>query len=295
MMAASNVSVFLFGNPVPLQQVYSRGAGFSVLLRSYFTFVTVRLTRGHKLIICRSNSLITAKLDVYLWIPLTTANRRDCHDLKIWWLLWHDHGFTHSCPAHYRCLCCLHHFLCSPSSSTSSSTARTERVADHRLSIWPTYRVRMVVLGRLSEVWCVDLWSIVSNHSIDEFLVGPVSSTTILGKDIVILNTLDACVELLEKRSSIYSGRPRMPFAGELYVFHGTPKWLAHTSRVGWDQQLVFSPYNRHFRAMRKLAQNQLGTKVAASKYYDIIEVETKHLILRLYQEPEGLAKHIRT
>ena len=47
-------------------------------------------------------------------------------------------------------------------------------------------------------------------------LAGPVSSVTVLGKTIVILNTLRACTDLLEKRSSIYSGRPVLPFAGEM-------------------------------------------------------------------------------
>lgn len=47
-------------------------------------------------------------------------------------------------------------------------------------------------------------------------VIGSVSSVTVLGKRVIILNSLKSCVDILEKKSSVSSGRPRMPFAGEL-------------------------------------------------------------------------------
>lgn len=46
---------------------------------------------------------------------------------------------------------------------------------------------------------------------------GPISSVTILGQKLIILNDKDASFELKDKQASIYSGRPRMKFA-EMYV-----------------------------------------------------------------------------
>jgi hypothetical protein len=46
--------------------------------------------------------------------------------------------------------------------------------------------------------------------------LGPVSSVCIMGQPIIILNSLKACDDLLEKRSGIYSGRPVLQFAGEM-------------------------------------------------------------------------------
>jgi hypothetical protein len=46
---------------------------------------------------------------------------------------------------------------------------------------------------------------------------GPVSSMCVLGQLIIILNSLKACED--EKRSAIYSGRPVLQFAGEMYVY----------------------------------------------------------------------------
>ena len=50
----------------------------------------------------------------------------------------------------------------------------------------------------------------------DILAIGPVSSVTVLGKRVILLNSLKSCIDILEKKSSVSSGRPRMPFAGEL-------------------------------------------------------------------------------
>lgn len=47
-------------------------------------------------------------------------------------------------------------------------------------------------------------------------LLGPISSVQALGKTIVILNSLDVCKDLLQKRSLKYSDRPPLVLAGEL-------------------------------------------------------------------------------
>lgn len=48
---------------------------------------------------------------------------------------------------------------------------------------------------------------------------GPISSLSAMGQTIVILNDMKICIELLEKRSAIYSDRPRMVFLVDLYVY----------------------------------------------------------------------------
>lgn len=49
-------------------------------------------------------------------------------------------------------------------------------------------------------------------------MIGPISSVTILGQTIVIVNDVQTAVELLEKRSAKHSSRPKQIFAGEMYV-----------------------------------------------------------------------------
>lgn len=49
--------------------------------------------------------------------------------------------------------------------------------------------------------------------------LGDVVYARLLGKEMIILNTLQAARDLLEKRSAIYSDRPRSVLLEELYVF----------------------------------------------------------------------------
>ena len=47
-------------------------------------------------------------------------------------------------------------------------------------------------------------------------MIGDIIYLNILGEDMVILNSVEVAKDLLERRSSIYSGRPRMPMLNEL-------------------------------------------------------------------------------
>ena len=46
---------------------------------------------------------------------------------------------------------------------------------------------------------------------------GPISSLTAFGQHLIIVNEAHIAVELLEKRSAIYSDRPTLVFGGEMY------------------------------------------------------------------------------
>lgn len=45
---------------------------------------------------------------------------------------------------------------------------------------------------------------------------GPLSSITVLGQTMVIVNDAQCAFDLMEKRSSLHSSRPRMIFGGEM-------------------------------------------------------------------------------
>jgi hypothetical protein len=47
---------------------------------------------------------------------------------------------------------------------------------------------------------------------------GSISSVTVMGQTLVILNDKQLAFELMEKRSSIHSSRPKQIFAGEMYI-----------------------------------------------------------------------------
>lgn len=49
-------------------------------------------------------------------------------------------------------------------------------------------------------------------------LYGPISSISVLGQSIVIINDYRIALDLLDKRNANYSDRPRLRFCGEMYV-----------------------------------------------------------------------------
>ncbi|CEL08495.1 hypothetical protein ASPCAL11644 [Aspergillus calidoustus] len=111
-------------------------------------------------------------------------------------------------------------------------------------------------------------------------LYGPISSITIFGETIVILNDSRIAFDLLEKRSTIYSSRPKMTFAGEM---------------VGWEHILAMQTYSDTFRAYRKAMHRVLGTKNVISQFNELQDVEVRRFLLRVLDKPGDLVQHIRT
>ncbi|GJJ12868.1 hypothetical protein Clacol_007114 [Clathrus columnatus] len=70
------------------------------------------------------------------------------------------------------------------------------------------------VIGNLPQMPKMHEWLTFSEWSKD---YGDCIYLTILGQPILVLNSLKAATELLDQRSSIYSSRPRLVMAGDLY------------------------------------------------------------------------------
>ncbi|KAI1386111.1 putative cytochrome P450 oxidoreductase OrdA-like protein [Hypoxylon trugodes] len=110
-------------------------------------------------------------------------------------------------------------------------------------------------------------------------LYGPISSVTMMGQTIVIVNDAQLAFELLEKRSAKYSSRPRQVFVGEM---------------MGWENSLGLSPYNNRFRSYRKKMTRVLSTKTGAAQFDRLQGAEVGHFLLHLLDNPGGFVQHIR-
>ncbi|KAL4908215.1 hypothetical protein BDW74DRAFT_188399 [Aspergillus multicolor] len=109
---------------------------------------------------------------------------------------------------------------------------------------------------------------------------GPISSVTVFGQTIVILNDSRVAFDLLEKRSNVYSSRPWMTFAGEM---------------VGWKDILAMQPYSNTFRAYRKAMHRVLGTKNTVAQFNALQDVEVRRFLFRVLEKPDEIVQHIRT
>ncbi|KAF8998255.1 cytochrome P450 [Cyathus striatus] len=108
---------------------------------------------------------------------------------------------------------------------------------------------------------------------------GDISSVTIFGQTIVVLNSISAANDMLAAKSSIYSDRPRLVLTGEL---------------GGWNQAIGASPYNDRWKQLRKLFHSAIGTPAANKRFDHSKEIEARRLIRNILRSPEKLNDHLR-
>ncbi|CAI7648233.1 unnamed protein product [Penicillium palitans] len=109
-------------------------------------------------------------------------------------------------------------------------------------------------------------------------LYGPISSLTVLDKHVIILNDANLAVQLLEKRSSIHSGRPENMF----------------TDMSGWQYVLGARRNPDHVRKTRKHLYQEIGSKNSVARFNDVQTTEVGRFLLRVLDEPDKLHQHIR-
>ncbi|TRM63938.1 cytochrome P450 [Schizophyllum amplum] len=94
---------------------------------------------------------------------------------------------------------------------------------------------------------------------------------SVLGQPIIVLNSLQATVDLLEKRGAIYSDRPQFAFFDML----------------GWYECLLLTGYNhRSFPVHRRLMQNYFA-KSNASRFDTVQTREARNLVKGITEHPE--------
>jgi cytochrome P450 len=102
-------------------------------------------------------------------------------------------------------------------------------------------------------------------------IYGKIMHFEMLGRHIVVINSLETIMELLSKRAAIYSGRPQMPMASEL---------------MGWQQVTPFADYGDIWRKHRKLSHTHLN-KIIATEYNPLHEKVARFYLKCLLDHPE--------
>jgi hypothetical protein len=156
-----------------------------------------------------------------------------------------------------------------------------------------------------------DRISLSTNRIPSDNLSGNIIYVHALGQPIIILNGYGAAHELFEKRSAIYSSRPRMvrilPFRiclVSLVPFNRS--WQANCTsspkcrirllpyfRMGLNKDIPFMPYGPQFQKMRRLVHKEF-TGMALQKYYPLFERESRILARNLLANPEKSSNSIR-
>ncbi|OCH91991.1 cytochrome P450 [Obba rivulosa] len=98
------------------------------------------------------------------------------------------------------------------------------------------------------------------------------------GNRILVLNSLQAINDLIEKRAHKYSNRPNLVFAGEL---------------IGLNQTVTWLPYGERWRAYRKLLHTALSP-VQVKEYHSMQEGIAVSLCKGLLDKPEDFMHLVR-
>ncbi|KAJ7286148.1 cytochrome P450 [Mycena rebaudengoi] len=109
---------------------------------------------------------------------------------------------------------------------------------------------------------------------------GEITSVTVFGQPLIVLNSVKAATDLLNNRSSLYSDRPVFQMSGEL---------------VGWKRGSALLYYGTlRFRRSRKFFHQLFGSHVNVQRFYPIQLEENHKFLKRLLETPEELVSHIR-
>ncbi|KAJ4481259.1 cytochrome P450 [Lentinula aciculospora] len=110
-------------------------------------------------------------------------------------------------------------------------------------------------LASASQIWLLfDKW---------KSLYGPITYLNLAGQHVIVLNTKAAATELLDRRSAIYSDRPKS-IVGEY---------------VGTELTLPFIRYHKRWQRMRRAAQAVLN--VRASARYQPVQIDEAAIFAR--------------
>lgn len=110
---------------------------------------------------------------------------------------------------------------------------------------------------------------------------GPITSVTMFGQTIVVIHDRNMAIELMDKRSVIYSGRPVMTFGNS----------------CGWEDAMGAQQQNDpSFRGQRKHVFQQVGTKNSVAKYWPLQEGVVGRFLWRANKDNgKDLLKHVQT
>ncbi|KDQ62055.1 hypothetical protein JAAARDRAFT_203276 [Jaapia argillacea MUCL 33604] len=108
---------------------------------------------------------------------------------------------------------------------------------------------------------------------------GHIIYLNLLGQPMVVLNSANMAVEMLDKKSSIYSDRPIFTMAGEL---------------AGWGSLIAFLHYGDSFREARRLLHQVMGTKKSMEVFMPMVEHQTHRFLNRVLSHPDNVQELIR-
>ncbi|KAJ3547603.1 hypothetical protein NM688_g5386 [Phlebia brevispora] len=109
---------------------------------------------------------------------------------------------------------------------------------------------------------------------------GDIVYLNVLGTHIIILNSAKLAVEVMDKKSNIYSDRPHLEYGGEM---------------VGYNRVLLSHfPYGNRLRKYRRLIHHLIGSRSQIKRFHPLVEKANREFLRRILKDPNHAQHHIR-
>ncbi|KAI0666410.1 cytochrome P450 [Trametes maxima] len=109
--------------------------------------------------------------------------------------------------------------------------------------------------------------------------LGPLVTVSAVGRPIVVINTVEAVLELLDKRSALFSCKPRWPMA-EL---------------LGRQKNVGFTYYGDRLKRSRKVLHGALNPNAIIKLWEQLLESESCKLLTRFLNSPDTFYEDVNT
>lgn len=99
------------------------------------------------------------------------------------------------------------------------------------------------------------------------------------GDNIVVLNDAKYAIDMLEKKSRIYSDRPKLMLAGKL---------------IGWDAVPGLISFGSTWTEYRRLHNQFMGTRPKVDLFESMLQGESDEFLKSILESPDAVFEHIR-
>ncbi|KAK0201062.1 cytochrome P450 [Desarmillaria ectypa] len=147
-----------------------------------------------------------------------------------------------------------------------------------------------------------NILQIQSSHPEETFtewgtVYGDVVHLKVFSQSTIVLGSIQAAQELLERRSAIYSDRPRFVLLAEMYIMlHSSPLAMSNVFspyRMGWSHSTTHIRYGPRFRKHRRFIHQTFNHR--AVKDLEPIQNQSAQALMKgLADSPEVFLDHIR-
>ena len=134
--------------------------------------------------------------------------------------------------------------------------------------------------------------SMFSLASLTFSFVGDLVYISAMGKPIVVLNSYKVAYDLLVRRASIYSDRPRSVMVGEMWVQDllvscaRSGRLITSYISMGFVKGVILGYYGENWRLQRKLIRQYMN-KVSVRQFWPAMEQGSRTFVLRVLDDNE--------